>query len=222
MTLPSTDRRGILFVLSSPSGAGKTTLSRKLLTEDAGFTLSISATTRKPRPAEIEGKDYYFVTQQQFNKMVAARQMLEHAHVFGHSYGTPRAPVEDAIQGGRDVLFDVDWQGAQQLRNSDLGSLVVTVFILPPSIAALEERLRGRAQDSDTVIAGRMVRARDEISHWAEYDYVLINDDLATCYSRIETIVGAERQRRDRQKWLQPHVDGLYAEFESKFGGPQK
>ena len=218
MTLPSTDRRGILFVLSSPSGAGKTTLSRKLLTEDAGFTLSISATTRKPRPAEIEGKDYYFVTQQQFNKMVAARQMLEHAHVFGHSYGTPRVPVEAAIQGGQDVLFDVDWQGAQQLRNSDLGSLVVTVFILPPSIAALEERLRGRAQDSDTVIAGRMVRARDEISHWAEYDYVLINDDLATCYSRIGTIIGSERQRRDRQKWLQPHAETLYAEFEAKFG----
>ena len=217
MTLPSTDRRGILFVLSSPSGAGKTTLSRKLLAEDAGFTLSISATTRNPRPAEIEGKDYYFVTQQQFDEMVAARQMLEHAQVFGHSYGTPRIPVEAAIQGGQDVLFDVDWQGAQQLRNSDLGALVVTVFILPPSIAALEERLRNRAQDNDTVIAGRMARARDEISHWAEYDYVLINDDIATCYSLIGTIVGSERQRRNRQKWLQPHAEALYAEFETKF-----
>jgi guanylate kinase len=222
MTIPGADRHGILFVLSSPSGAGKTTLSRTLLAEDPVFTLSISATTRPSRPAETEAVDYFFVSQQYFDEMVAARQMLEHAHVFGHSYGTPRGPVEAAIQSGRDVLFDVDWQGAQQLRNSDLGPLVVTVFILPPSIVALEARLRSRAQDSDPVIAGRMARARDEISHWAEYDYVLINDDLATCYSRIGTIVGAERQRRDRQKWLQPHVDGLYAEFESKFGGPQK
>jgi guanylate kinase len=218
MTTPDADRRGILFVLSSPSGAGKTTLSRKLLAEDPVFTLSISATTRSPRPAETEGVDYFFVSQQRFDEMVVARQMLEHAHVFGHSYGTPRDPVERAIQSGRDVLFDVDWQGAQQLRNSDLGALVVTVFILPPSIAALETRLRSRAQDSDEVIAGRMARARDEISHWAEYDYVLINDDLSACYSRIGTIIAAERQRRDRQKWLQPHAEALYAEFAAKFG----
>jgi len=216
MTAPSRDRRGILFVLSSPSGAGKTTLSRKLLTEDPEFTLSISATTRPPRSAEKEGEDYFFVSQQRFDAMVAGREMLEHAHVFGHSYGTPRSPVESAIGSGRDVLFDVDWQGAQQLRNSDLGALVVTLFILPPSIAALEARLRSRAQDNDEVIAGRMARARDEISHWAEYDYVLINDDLATCHSRIGTIIAAERQRRDRQTWLQPHVDALYAEFEAK------
>jgi len=154
--------------------------------------------------------------------MVATRQMLEHAHVFGHSYGTPRDPVELAIQSGRDVLFDVDWQGAQQLRNSDLGPLVVTVFILPPTIAALEARLRSRAQDSDEVIAGRMARARDEISHWAEYDYVLINDDLSACYSRIGTIIAAERQRRDRQKWLQPHVEALYAEFAARFKDPEE
>lgn len=222
MTAPSeplgADRRGILFVLSSPSGAGKTTLSRKLLAEDPEFTLSISATTRPPRSAEAEGVDYFFVSQQRFDAMAAGREMLEHAHVFGHSYGTPRGPVEAAIRSGRDVLFDVDWQGAQQLRNSDLGPLVVTVFILPPSIAALEARLRSRAQDSGEVIAGRMARARDEISHWAEYDYVLINDDLATCHSRIGTIIAAERQRRERQKWLQPHVDALYAEFEAKFG----
>lgn len=222
MTTPDTDRRGILFVLSSPSGAGKTTLSRKLLSEDAGFILSVSATTRPPRPAEIEAVDYFFVSPQRFDEMVATREMLEHAHVFGHSYGTPRGPVEAAIQSGRDVLFDVDWQGAQQLRNSDLGPLVVTVFILPPSIAALEARLRSRAQDSDEVIAGRMARARDEISHWAEYDYVLINDDLVICYSRIRTIVEAERQSRDRQKWLKPHVDKLIAEFEDKFGDQQE
>jgi guanylate kinase len=218
MTSQDEDRRGILFVLSSPSGAGKTTLSRKLLSEDPGFILSVSATTRPARQAETEAVDYFFVSQQRFDEMVGERQMLEHAQVFGHSYGTPRGPVETAIQSGRDVLFDVDWQGAQQLRNSDLGPLVVTVFILPPSIAALEARLRSRAQDSDAVIAGRMARARDEISHWAEYDYVLINDDFLTCHSRIGTIVSAERQRRDRQKWLQPHVDGLNAEFAARFG----
>ena len=218
----SSDRRGILFVLSSPSGAGKTTLSRKLLAEDAGFSLSVSATTRPPRPGEVDGKDYIFVTQQRFDELVANREMLEHAHVFGHSYGTPRAAVEAAVRSGRDVLFDVDWQGAQQLRNSDLGALVVTVFILPPSIAALEQRLRTRAQDSDSVIAGRMAKARDEISHWAEYDYVLVNDDLDLCYSRIGTIVAAERRRRDRQKWLQPHVDALNAEFDARSGEPRK
>ena len=210
---PHADRRGILFVLSSPSGAGKTTLSRKLLAEDPGFTLSISATTRPPRSGETEGMDYFFVSRQRFEAMVAGGELLEHAAVFGNSYGTPRGPVEAAIRSGRDVLFDVDWQGAQQLRNSDLAALVVTVFILPPSIAALEERLRSRGQDSGAVIAGRMARARDEISHWAEYDYVLINDDLATCHSRIGTIIAAERQRRERQKWLQPHTDALYAEF---------
>jgi len=222
MATPSTDRRGILFVLSSPSGAGKTTLSRKLLAEDPAFTLSVSATTRAPRPGETEGKDYFFVSKQRFEEMVSGREMLEHANVFGKSYGTPRTPVEAAIQSGRDVLFDVDWQGAQQLRNCDLGPLVVTVFILPPSIAALEARLKSRAQDSDAVIAGRMAKARDEISHWAEYDYVLINDDLVDCYSRIGTIIAAERQRRERQKWLHPHVDALFHEFEYKFGEPRE
>lgn len=216
MTPARLDRRGILFVLSSPSGAGKTTLSRKLLAADGDFTLSISATTRPPRPSEVEGRDYFFVSEQRFAEMISQGELLEHALVFGHRYGTPRGPVEAAIHAGRDVLFDVDWQGAQQLRQSDLGALVVTVFILPPSIAALEQRLRARGQDSETVIAGRMARARDEISHWAEYDYVLINDDLSECYSRIETIVAAERQRRDRQKWLQPHVDALYREFEER------
>jgi len=216
MTPARLDRRGILFVLSSPSGAGKTTLSRRLLADDPGFTLSISATTRPPRPSEAEGRDYFFVSDERFAEMISEGELLEHARVFGYRYGTPRGPVEAAIHEGRDVLFDVDWQGAQQLRQTDLGLLVVTVFILPPSIGALEERLRARGQDSGEVIAGRMARARDEISHWAEYDYVLINDDLAECYSRIGTIVAAERRRRDRQKWLKPHVDALYREFEER------
>ena len=216
MTAETVARRGILFVLSSPSGAGKTTLARMLLARDPVFTLSISATTRAARPKEVEGRDYFFVSKQQFDRMVADREMLEHAHVFGHDYGSPRGPVEAAIQAGRDVLFDVDWQGAQQLRNSDLGPLVVTVFLLPPSIASLEERLKKRAQDKPEVIEGRMARAEDEISHWAEYDYVLINDDLEQCYSRIETLVAAERWRRDRQKWLQPHVDRLNREFRER------
>ncbi|MDH3668520.1 MAG: guanylate kinase [Paracoccaceae bacterium] len=216
MTAQTADRRGIMFVLSSPSGAGKTTLARRLLKRDAAFTLSVSATTRPPRPKEINGRDYFFVSVEEFNRMVAERDLLEHAHVFGHDYGSPRAPVEAAIRDGRDVLFDVDWQGAQQLRNSDLGALVTTVFLLPPSIAALEARLMTRAQDKPDVIEGRMAKARSEISHWAEYDYVLINDNLDACYSQIETIVSTERLRRDRQKWLQPHVDSLNREFEER------
>lgn len=220
MADPDRDRRGILFVLSSPSGAGKTTLSRKLLAKDPNFTLSISVTTRPPRPSEKEGVDYYFVSKQQFDDHVANGDLLEHAHVFGNDYGTPRAPVEAALEAGRDVLFDVDWQGAQQLHNARgkwaVGALVVTAFILPPSIAALEARLRSRAQDADDVIAGRMARAKDEISHWAEYDYVLINDSLDQCFSRIEAIVTAERLRLNRQRWVLSHVESLNAEFEER------
>ena len=216
MTEPYSQRRGLLLVLSSPSGAGKSTLARMLLADDPAFTLSVSVTTRPPRPAEVDGRDYFFVSDQRFDEMLAAGELLEHATVFGHRYGTPRRPVEEAIEAGRDLLFDVDWQGAQQLRNSDLGGQVVTVFILPPSIAELERRLRQRAQDSEEVIRRRMARARDEISHWAEYDYVLINDTLADCYSQIRTVVGAERLRRERQKWLGPHVEALYAEFEAR------
>ncbi|GIX12174.1 MAG: guanylate kinase [Paracoccaceae bacterium] len=176
----------------------------------------MSVTTRPPRPAEVEGRDYFFVSDERFDDMLAAGELLEHAVVFGHRYGTPRAPVEAAIEAGRDVLFDVDWQGAQQLRNSDLGGQVVTIFILPPSMRELERRLRQRAQDPEEVIARRMARALDEISHWAEYDYVLINDSLADCYSRIGTIVGAERMRRERQKWLAPHVERLRREAEAR------
>ena len=207
-------RRGILFVLSSPSGAGKSTLSRRLLEEDPAIGLSVSATTRPAREGETHGEDYFFVDHAEFERMVAEDRMLEHASVFGNSYGTPRAPVEAAIRAGRDMLFDVDWQGAQQLRASDLGQSVVQIFILPPSIAELERRLRARAQDSEEIIARRMAQARDEISHWAEYDYVLINDDLDRCYSRIGTIIAAERLRWTRQKWLFPLVESLNAEFE--------
>lgn len=209
-------RRGLLFVLSSPSGAGKSTLTRKLLETDPGFTLSVSATTRPMRPGDREGVDYFFVSRQRFEEMVAKGEMLEHARVFDNLYGTPRAQVEAAILAGRDVLLDVDWQGAQQLRASDLGHAVVPVFILPPSIAALEARLKTRNQDSAQVIEARMAKARDEISHWAEYDYVLINDDLERCFSRIETIIAAERLRWHRQRWVFPKVSELNGEFDRR------
>ncbi len=209
-------RRGILFVLSSPSGAGKSTLSRRLLAEDPAFELSVSATTRSPRPGEVEGKDYFFTTHEAFEGMISRGEMLEHARVFDHIYGTPRKPVEAAIAAGRDVLFDVDWQGGQQLSASDLGMAVVKVFILPPSIAELERRLHARAADPEDVIRRRMAKARDEISHWAEYDYVLINEDLERCFARIRAIIAAERLRWQRQTWLFPHVDALNAEFEAR------
>jgi guanylate kinase len=213
---PQAGRRGLLLVLSSPSGAGKSTLTRRLLADDPEISLSVSATTRPPRDGETEGRDYYFVTQQAFAERVAEGGMLEHAEVFGNFYGTPRAPVEATIRAGRDMLFDVDWQGAQQLRASDLGQSVVQIFILPPSIGELERRLRERAQDSDAVIERRMAKARDEISHWAEYDYVLINDDLDRCLSRIRTILAAERLRWTRQTWVFPLVRSLNAEFDRR------
>ena len=212
------DRRGILLVLSSPSGAGKSTLSQKLMTRDGCFELSVSVTTRPPRPGEIEGKHYYFVDKSQFLKMVENQELLEHAQVFDHFYGTPRAPVQAATEAGRDVLFDVDWQGAQQIGASELGQAVVKIFILPPSIAEIERRLISRATDEKKVIARRMAKARDEISHWAEYDYVLINDDVDTCLSQIEAIVSAERLRWTRQKWVFPKVNALYGEFEERQG----
>ena len=208
-------RSGLLVVLSSPSGAGKSTLSRRLLSSDPDFELSVSATTRPPRPGEVDGKDYFFVSKQKFTELVRAGGMLEHAEVFGNHYGTPRAPVEAALTAGRDVLFDVDWQGAQQLKESELRHDIVQIFVMPPSIASLEERLNARAQDSAEVIAGRMAKAKSEISHWAEYDYVLINDDLDLCFSQIETIVHAERLRRIRQRGLGAHVTRLNDEFEN-------
>lgn len=195
-------RRGLMFVLSSPSGAGKTTLSRRLLAEDRSITLSVSATTRPPRKGEIDGVDYYFVTPERFAEMVNGDELLEWATVFGNRYGTPRAPVEAALHAGRDVLFDIDWQGTQQLQQTDAASDLVRVFILPPDLAELERRLTGRATDPADVIAGRMARARDEISHWGEYDYILINDDAEVCLGEIRSILHAERLRRKRQLGL--------------------
>ena len=199
-----------MLVLSSPSGAGKTTLSRMLLETEDNLTLSISATTRPPRPGETDGKDYFFVSQQRFDEMVAADELLEHATVFDHSYGTPAAPVAEALEAGKDVLFDIDWQGTQQLKQKD-DQDVVTVFILPPSIAELRRRLEGRGQDSADVIDARMDRARGEISHWAEYDYVVVNDDVDACFVKVREILHAERMKRQRQTGLIPFVRDLMA-----------
>lgn len=194
-------RRGLLFVLSSPSGAGKSTLSKMILAQDTNISLSVSATTRAPRPGEVDGVDYHFVSVAQFEAMVAAGDFLEWAHVFGNRYGTPRAPVGALLREGRDVLFDIDWQGAQQLHQT-AGEDVARVFILPPSIEELERRLRARGTDSDAVIAARMDRARAEIGHWSEYDYVLVNDDVQRCGADIATILHVERLRRVRQTGL--------------------
>lgn len=201
-------RRGFVFVLSSPSGAGKTTLTQRLLADDPGFTLSVSATTRPPRQGEVEGRDYIFVDDAAFDAMVAGGELLEHATVFGHRYGTPAAPVRAALEGGKDVLFDVDWQGTQQLAQKERGDLV-SVFILPPSMDELQRRLRSRAKDSDDVVAERMSKAADEISHWAEYDYVLVNDDLEACAAQLKKIIEVERLRRTRQNWLADFVRDL-------------
>lgn len=208
-------RRGLLIILSSPSGAGKSTLARRLMDWDPEIRFSVSATTRAPRPGEQDGREYYFRSRAEFEAMIAAGEMLEHAEVFGNFYGSPKGPVEAAMGEGRDTLFDIDWQGGQQVRNSALGQDVVSIFVLPPSIAALEARLRGRAQDSDEVIAGRMRKSRDEISHWAEYDYVLVNDDLEATAARLQGIVAAERLRRERQPGLSDFVRGLNREFEA-------
>jgi len=209
-------RRGLLLILSSPSGAGKSTLARRLMDWDPTIRFSVSATTRPPRPGEQDGREYHFRTPDRFRAMVAGAEMLEHAEVFGNLYGSPRGPVEAAMLAGRDTLFDVDWQGGQQIRNSALGAEVVSVFILPPSIAELETRLRGRGQDSDSVIAGRMAKSRDEISHWAEYDYVLVNRDLDQTEIELRTIVLAERLRRSRQPGLTGFVMTLNREFEDR------
>ncbi len=212
------NRRGLLIILSSPSGAGKSTLARRLMAWDPTLKFSVSATTRAPRPGETDGVEYYFKTRAEFEAMVAAGEMLEHAEVFGNLYGTPKSPVEAAMAEGRDTLFDIDWQGGQQVRRSALAKDVVSVFILPPSIADLESRLRGRAQDSDAVIAGRMAKSRDEISHWAEYDYVLVNRDIDAAEAELRTILLAERARADRQPGLTEFVRSLNREFDARQG----
>ncbi|NEY88844.1 guanylate kinase [Tabrizicola oligotrophica] len=209
-------RRGLLLILSSPSGAGKSTLARRLMDWDPTLRFSVSATTRSPRPGEADGREYYFKTRDQFEAMVAEGEMLEHAEVFGNFYGSPKGPVEAAMKEGRDTLFDIDWQGGQQIRNSALGRDVVSVFVLPPSIAELERRLRSRAQDSDEVIAGRMAKSQAEISHWAEYDYVIVNTDIDKAFAELLTILQAERMRRDRQPGLAEFVRGLNREFEAR------
>ncbi len=197
-----------MLVLSSPSGAGKTAIARHLLDKDDQLTLSVSVTTRPIRNGETDGVDYIFVEPAQFERMIAEDAFIEHATVFGNSYGTPRAPVEDGLAAGRDILFDVDWQGAQELRNRMPGDQV-SVFILPPSMAELEQRLNSRAQDSAEVVANRMARAADEISHWGEYDYVVVNQDLELAVASVLGILHAERLHRERQTGLVDFVKGL-------------
>ncbi len=201
-------RRGLLFVLSSPSGAGKSTIARKLLASDAGLEMSVSATTRPMRPGEIDGVDYHFVDLERFRAMVAAGEFLEWAHVFGHRYGTPHAPVDAILSRGRDVLFDIDWQGAQQLYQQ-AGGDVVRVFILPPSMDELHRRLAGRATDTAEVVEARMARAGSEIAHWDGYDYVLVNDDVERCFAEVKTILASERLKRSRQTSLIGFIRGL-------------
>lgn len=209
------DHTGLLVILSSPSGAGKSTLAKRLMEWDSSLQFSVSATTRSPRPGEIHGQHYYFTSPEEFRAMVKNEQMLEHAEVFGNYYGSPRGPVEQAMREGRDTLFDVDWQGGQQIRASALGGHVVSIFVLPPSLPELERRLRTRGQDSDEVIAGRMEKSRAEISHWAEYDYVLINEDLDETEAQLRSILTSERLRRDRRAGLGAFVKQLMAEEQS-------
>src|SRR5210317_133533 len=213
---PDAARRGLLIILSSPSGAGKSTLAARLRAWDPTLNFSVSATTRAPRPGEEHGREYYFHSRVEFQDMVAKGDMLEHAEVFGNYYGSPKGPVEEAINAGRDVLFDIDWQGGQQVRASTLGKHVLSIFILPPSIPELERRLYARAQDSKEVIDGRMSKSRDEISHWPEYDYVLVNEDLDETEARLKTIVAAERLRLSQQPDLVNVVRRLNKEFEER------
>lgn len=205
-------RRGLMLVLSSPSGAGKTTLSLRLLDGDPSIALSISVTTRKPRPGEQDGVHYHFIDEARFHDMVAAGELLEWAKVFDNYYGTPRAPVEAILNAGRDVLFDIDWQGTQQVREKAEDDLVA-IFVLPPSGKELERRLRARAQDPEEVIRKRMSKASDEISHWAEYDYVIVNTDVDLALSEVQSILAAERLRRKRRTGLSGFVRSVQAEL---------
>ncbi|WP_415920492.1 guanylate kinase [Tateyamaria sp. SN6-1] len=210
-----TQRRGLLIILSSPSGAGKSTLAGRLRAWDPGLRFSVSATTRAPRPGEVDGEHYQFITEPDFKSQVTDGEMLEHAHVFGNFYGSPKGPVEAAINAGQDVLFDIDWQGAQQITNSVLGQHTLSIFILPPSIAELRRRLETRAQDDAETIARRMQKSWDEISHWGGYDYVLVNDDIDETEAQLKTIITAVRLRRLQQPQLTEHVRALQTEFEA-------
>ncbi|SFF78400.1 guanylate kinase [Roseobacter denitrificans] len=207
-------RRGLLIILSSPSGAGKSTLARRLRDWDTDIEFSVSATTRAARPGEVDGREYHFVDEAAFKSQVSNGGMLEHAHVFGNFYGSPSGPVQEAINAGRDVLFDIDWQGAQQITNSALSAHTLSIFLLPPSIRELRNRLEKRAQDDAATIARRMDKSWDEISHWGSYDYVLVNDDLDTTEAHLKTIVTATRLRRSQQPGLTEHVRHLQSEFE--------
>jgi guanylate kinase len=207
------ERRGLMFVLSSPSGAGKTTLSRLLIERMPGLKMSVSATTRAKRPGEVDGRDYLFVDKPRFESMVKDDELLEWATVFDNRYGTPRAPVEAALSAGQDVLFDIDWQGTQQLREKARAD-VVSVFILPPSAGDLEKRLHSRAQDSDEVIRKRMSRASHEMSHWAEYDYIVINHDVDEAFAEVQSILKAERLKRERRTGLVGFVRGLQGQLQ--------
>jgi guanylate kinase len=206
-------RRGLLIILSSPSGAGKSTLAGRLRKWDETLRFSVSATTRAPREGEVDGREYYFVSKEDFQGQVAAGDMLEHALVFGNYYGSPKAPVQAAIEAGRDVLFDIDWQGAQQISNSSLSPHVLSIFILPPSIPELHRRLVSRGQDTADVIETRMQKSWDEISHWDGYDYVLVNDDIDATEAALKTILSAERLRRSQQPQLVDHVRTLQSQF---------
>lgn len=210
------EQRGLLLILSSPSGAGKSTLARRLLSWDERLIFSVSATTRPPRKGEIDGKDYHFKTAEEFDEMVCTGQMLEHARVFDYHYGSPLKPVQNALETGHDVIFDIDWQGGEQICASRLADDVVSVFILPPSIAALEARLNIRGQDTPEVVTKRMAKAQSEISHWHDYDYVLVNDDLETTFTQLKTIILAERNKRKRKPKLICFVAALNDEFESQ------
>jgi guanylate kinase len=205
---PTRRRRGLLIVLSSPSGAGKTTISRLLMESDHEITMSVSATTRPKRPGEVEDVDYHFVEDAEFEQMITAGEFVEWAPVFGYRYGTPKNPVKAALKAGRDILFDIDWQGTQQLQAA-MGEDLVTIFILPPSMRELERRLRARGTDSAEVIQDRMARAASEISHWPEYEYVLVNTDADQCLAQVRSIVAAERLKRQRQIGLVPFVRDL-------------
>ena len=208
------DRRGLLIILSSPSGAGKSTLAKRLSSWDDSISFSVSATTRNPRPGELDGQDYHFVSVEDFKTAVTESEMLEHAHVFGNFYGSPKGPVRQAIESGRDVLFDIDWQGAQQIRNSELGQHTLSIFLLPPSITELRRRLESRGQDDAETIKRRMEKSWDEISHWGSYDHVLINDDLDATEEALKTVITATRLRRIQQPRLVDHVRVLQSEFE--------